>query len=108
MREHLVQLFADPFRTDARDRAGMLADGLGGRWFDLKIETTGETHRPKQSQVIFFEAMTGFANRADEAGFKIDLPAHVIDDAILNRIVEQAVDREIAALGIFFRRGEDD
>jgi hypothetical protein len=51
------------------------------------------------------KAVLCHADGAQQAHAQIDLTADVVDDAIRERIEEQAVDGEVAALGVEFRRG---
>ena len=46
--------------------------------------------------------MMRFTNSAEDFVAKIVLAANIIDDGLLDRVEEQTIDREIAALGVLF------
>ncbi len=64
---------------------------------------TARTH----PQLVFGKPCTRVADGADHAPLEIGQAVDVIDHALFKRIVEQAIDREIAALGILFWRAEN-
>src|SRR5438094_664020 len=50
--------------------------------------------------------MIWLANRAQNSGLQILLSANKIDHTIVDRVEEQTIDREIAALGVLLGGGE--
>ena len=50
--------------------------------------------------MILGEAGLGIADGAEDAGIEVASAVDVVDDVVLNRVVEHAVDREVAALGV--------
>ena len=75
---------------------------------DLVIEERCETHRAQHPQPIFLETLRRLANGADQLRLQIRASAHKIDHLVRCRIVKHSVDREIAALCVFFRGREMD
>ena len=103
------------------DRHDFLADALGGdigdlgrgaahrgprRGIDLEVEPGGKAHRAQHPQMVFFEALGGVADSADQAGAQIAHPAHQVDDPPACRIEVHAADSEIAPARVLLDRAE--
>ena len=75
-----------------------------------KRETEGgrEPHRPEHPQLVLGEAVGGRSDGADHPLGEVFLPAHEVDHPPFQRIVEQAVDGEVAAGGVFLGGTEGD
>lgn len=58
--------------------------------------------------MVFFKAVFGDADGAEQAHAKVHLAVDVIDDLIGERVEEEAVDGEVAALGVEFGCGVGD
>lgn len=102
---------AGEFDDDALDAygsegGGMPADGSLGGGVDGEAESRCKANGAHHAQAIFGEAAIGIADGADEAGGKVGLPAHIIEDGLAFGVVEEAVDGEIAAEGIVLGGGE--
>ena len=54
--------------------------------------------------MVFGKPLGGDSNRPHDALLEIGPSPHIIMNLAYQRIEEQAVDREVAALGVFFRR----
>ena len=70
--------------------------------------STAACRTVQQPQLVFGEALARLADRADDAARQVVAAADKIDHAIFQRIVEQPIDREVAAQGVGFRRAELD
>ena len=102
---------AEHFLADARhggrQNAGMVPlDGRPGLLFDLEAEARRELDRPHHAHRVFLKADVRVAYRADDLLLEIVHPAHPVDDAEVADVVEQPVDREIAAVGVRLGRAE--
>src|SRR4051812_29668878 len=56
--------------------------------------------------MVLLESLLWIADRPNDSCLQILLPADVIDHAIVDRVEEQTVNGEVAALGVFLSRGE--
>ena len=79
-------------------RVGLLLDGV--------IEPRREPHRAQQPQLVLRETLLGISDRADHAVADVFLALDPVHHASLDRIVEHAVDREVAPGDILARRAE--
>ena len=77
--EHLGQLFADALAADGVDAGGELAHGGESGGFDLESEAGGEADGAKQAKLVFFEALFGSADGANDAGIEIVEAADVVE-----------------------------
>src|SRR5262245_62058836 len=80
-----------------------LCDGDTNRRIDGEAEPRGERDRPEHADRVFLKPDERVADRAHDAGAQIVEAADVIDDRKRRDVVEQRVDGEIAAEGVFFR-----
>ncbi len=106
--EHFFQLFADAFGGDALQPVGHEAHRGERLRLDFETEARGETRGAQDAQVIFFKALRGVADGADEPGGQVALAVDVVDDLAAGGVEEHPVDREIAALRIAARVAEVD
>ena len=83
--------------TMLRGVAAMAAYVCG---LDGETQPRGETHGAEHPQVVLAEPLVRIADGPDDAFLKVGLPAHVVDDLLLERVVEHAVDREVAPAGV--------
>src|SRR5687768_2488330 len=81
---------------------------LARRWLDGEPKARGEADGPEQSQVILREPFISEADRTQYSIHRVTLTADVVDHLFFDRIEEHPIDREVAPLGVFFRRAEDD
>ncbi len=58
--------------------------------------------------MIFGEAMLWLADGTEDSIFQVLLAADVVDHSVFDRVIEQAIDGEIASLGVFLGGGEAD
>ena len=79
-------------------RVGLLLDGI--------IEPRREPHRAQQPQLVLRETLLGISDRADQAAADVFLALDPVNHALRGRIVEHAVDREVAPGDILARRAE--
>ncbi len=103
-----AQLGRDPLGADHLNLLGHLFDGLARGRIDLEAEHRGEPHGPQQPQLVFAEPGCRIADRSNNAAGQIVLPADEVDHLRSLGVVEQAVDREVAALGVVAGRAEGD
>ena len=102
------EFLADAFGADGVDVGGVNADGVPRGGFDLVVETGGEADGAEEAEFVFAEAGGGIADGAEGPGFEVGLAADEVDELVRDRIVEHAVDGEVAAVGVFLGRGEGD
>ena len=106
MRENQPQLGRDPFGADDVDLIGHRFDRLPGGRVDLEVQRRGKPHRAQQAQLVLAEPGHWLADRPHDASSQILLTLDVVDHGGLLGIEEQAVDREIAPLGVVAGRAE--
>lgn len=103
-----VEFVADAFGADFGNQGSGLLEGGPGGGFDGEAEGGGEADGAEEAEVVFLESGGGLANGADELGFEVGLAVDVVDERAGFGVVEEAVDGEIAALGILFWSGIGD
>src|SRR5437763_12014023 len=101
--QHASQFIADPLTGDLMNLRCELPKCLKGRWVNLIFEARRESHCPQHPQLIFAEPQLGIADGADEASVQIVFAADEIQNFVRERIKQQPVDGEIAALDILLR-----
>ena len=104
--ENPHQLFPNSLGADFADRVGRPDDRFPGRRLDFKVEHGGEADRAQKPQPVFRETLRRVANRPHEPGAEVLAAADEINHGVVRRIEEHAVNREIAAARVFFRRRE--
>ena len=82
------------------------AERIPGVGFDSEVQHGGESHRAQKAQFIFSETLRRISDRAESAGFEVLAAADEVEHLSFDRIVEKAIDGEIPAFRISFRRGE--
>jgi len=107
-RQDQVQLVADALGADRADRFRRRADRFPGRRFDPEVEPRGEADGAQEPKAILGEAFGRAADRAQHLRVEVGLAPDVIDQPFGHRIVEKAVDGEVAPLRVLLRRGEAD
>jgi hypothetical protein len=68
------------------------------------VKTGGKSHGSNHAQLVFAKTIFRISDGANDPGAQIFLPADEIEDFIRERVEHQAIDREVAALYIFFGR----
>ena len=107
--EKLGEFFAETLGGDDMNFFGVLADGGKGCRFDGVTEARGEADSAEHAELIFGEPARGLADSADDFGGEIGAATDKIEDFAGVVAHEKTVDREIAALHVFFGRvGIDD
>ena len=93
-------LLADPFPGNHRDTRRQTLHRGKCRRVDIEFQTGGKPHRADHAQAVFLEARLGIADGAYQAAPKILSAADQIDHSIGERIVNHAVDREVAPVNV--------
>ena len=106
VREQAVDLFADARDRGVQHVRVVLEDGLAAGAVDLEAEARRELDRPHHADRVLAEADVGVADAAQHALFQIFQPADIVDDGERLDVVEEAVDREVAPLGVLFGGAE--
>src|SRR5436190_16140345 len=106
MRENQPQFGSDALRADDDQLRGLLLDRSECGVVDRKIKPSSEADGPQHPQLVLGNAGERIADRADDTALDIRLPANEVDDLVVQRVVEQAVNREIAPLGIVLGIGK--
>jgi hypothetical protein len=73
---------------------------------DREAEPARELDRPHHADRVLLEAHVGVADRAHEPHLEVVEPADPVDDREVRDVVEEAVDREVAAQRVLARRAE--
>ena len=84
----------------------MLRDGLHHRLVDPEPEARRHDDGAEHADGIFLEAIVGIADAAQQAVLQVFQAADVVDDREVGDVVEQRVDGEVAAEGVFFGRAK--
>lgn len=102
------EFVADAFGRDFQEEVGVGSEGGEGLGFDGEVEGGGETDGAEEAEGVFFEAGVGVADGAEGAGVEVCEALDVVDDFAGGGVLEEAVDGEVAALGVFFWGGVGD
>ena len=103
-RENLDQFIADALGADDLNLGGHFLHCLKRCGFDLIRQIGGEAHTPQQPQLVLGEPLDRVANGSHQFPRDVSASIDEIDKLARDGIVEQPIDREIAAVRIFFRR----
>ena len=106
--ENFDEFLADAFGADGVDVGGVGAEGVPRGGIYLVVETGGEADGAEEAEFVFAETGDGVADGAEGFGLQVGLAADEVDELVRDRIVEHAVDGEVAAVGVFLGRGEGD
>ena len=105
--EHFCEFVAHTLAAYCIDKRGERTHGAPGFRLDFEAEAGGEAHTTQHAQMVFFKAQLGAADGANDAGIEIRYAAYIVDDGraeiagAAQRVEEQAVDGEVAALHVF-------
>ena len=102
-----VELFEHPRCRALVDLFSVADEGPLRLVFDAKAEARCELDGPQHAYGVFAKAHVRVANRANQMRLDVRQTAHVIDDGLLLDVVEQAVHREVSAVGVFLFGAED-
>ncbi len=105
--QQLQRLFKQTRRRHVIEQRGEARDRLAGFRADAHIKPGGEAHRAQHTHRIFAVAGFRIADKTDNPFFKIVQAADVITYCEIGHAVIEAVDGEIATLGVFFDRAEN-
>jgi hypothetical protein len=78
----------------------VLGDGRLDRRIDREVEPRRHRHRAEHPHRVFLEALFGHTDAADDPRPQILEAAGVVDDRKARDVVEEGVDREVAAEGV--------
>ena len=102
--QHLGQLVAHALAADLVDQRRKLLDRRKRQRLDRILKARRKAHRPQHAQLVFLEAALCIADCAHDPGLQIVAAADKIQHAVaVQRIHEQAVDGEVAALHVLLR-----
>ena len=105
--QQLQRLFKQASRRHVVNQRRQTRDRLGRFRADAHIELGGKTHGAQHTHGIFTVARFRRADQADQTFFQVLHAADVIAHGEIRHAVIEAVDGEVATLGIFFDRAED-
>ena len=108
MSEDFDQFLADAFGADRVEVGGVGSDGVPREGFDLVVEAGGEADGAEEAKFVLAEAGHGIADGAEGAGLEVGLAADEVDKLVRHRVVEHAINGEVAAGGVLFRGGKCD
>jgi hypothetical protein len=102
-RQHLEQLLSNALTAYFADVRRKLADGAQGLRRDGVAEAGSEAHGAQHAKLIFVEATMRLADSTDDFALQVFTSAHEVENfVVVQRIEQQAIDGEVAALHIFF------
>ena len=104
--QQLVELLDQPRGRAARDLTASRGDRLIDRRVDPEAQARGHRDGSKHPDRVLLESLRRVADAADDTCTQIVEAARVVDDRERRDVVEQRVDREVAAERILFRRAE--
>ena len=90
-----------------RERLAAVDDRVVHVRRDAEVELSGELDRAQDAHGVLAEARLGVADRVHDAPLDVGHAADPIEDLLPLEIVEQRVDREVAAHGVLGRLAED-
>ena len=99
----LVELLVEAGPGADIETVAVAGDGLGRLLLDGEAQARGVTEDAPDADRVLGVARIGVADDADAAGFEVVEAADVIDDGVGGDVVEESVDREIAAESVFAR-----
>ena len=102
------QLFADALGADLADVPRVFTHRPPSRSVEIEAERGREAHGAHHPQAVFADAVGGVTDGAEHARVEVSLAADVVDEPVGEGIEKEAVDREVAALGVLLRRGKAD
>ncbi len=105
--QQLQRLFKQTRRWHIVDKRCQARDRLGGFRADAHIELGGKAHGAQHTHRIFTVARFRVADQADQTRVQVRHAADEIANGKVSHAVIEAVDGEIATLGIFFDRAKD-
>ena len=108
MDEHPAEFLRDPLGGDGRHLRGHRLDRRARGRLDRQAEPRGEPDGAEESELVLGEPRRGVAYRAEDALAEVGATADEVDDAVVDRVEEHPVDREIPPRGVLLGRGEDD
>ena len=92
-----VDLLEQPGRRALADLAAPAQERIPRPALEAEVEARGELDRAQDPHRILLEPDVRIADRADQLGIEIGQPTDVVDDLLALDVVEQPVDREVAA-----------
>src|SRR4051794_25417253 len=101
-----MDFFEQARRSALADLAAPAEQGAPGRWLEAERQPRGELDRAQHANRILLEPDVRIADRANHLRFEVGETANVIDHFFAFDIVEQAVDREVAAARVLGLRAE--
>ena len=105
--QQLQHFFEQTRRGNVMEQRGKTRNRLGGFRADVHIQLGGKAHSAQHADRIFAVAGFRIANQANHALLQIFHAADVVAHGKIGHAVIQAVNGEVATLGIFFDRSED-
>ena len=104
--QDLVELLEQPRLRRLGNQRRVAPDGIHRVRIDREVEPRGQHHRAQHAHGILLEPHVRVADRANHARAQILEAAGVVDDREGRDVVEQRVDREVAAEGVLLGRAE--
>ena len=104
--KHLSEFVANALAADLVNFGHKALNGREGRRIDRVFEARGKADGAQHTQLIFAKAPFGIADGTNQLALEIFAAADEVEHAVVvERVHEQAVDGEIAALYVFARIG---
>ena len=85
---------------------GVTADGLEVGRTDVEVKLGGEADGAHHADGVFAETNVGVADGTDTARLEVAEATYIVDDGEVIDVVEESVDGEVTAKGIFLRGTE--
>ena len=100
--QHLGEFVAHPLAADLMNLRGFL-NGCKSYRLNSVAKARGKTHRSQHAKLVFGKATLGLPDGSDYPCFQIFASADEVEDFVLDRVEEQTIHSEVAALDIFTR-----
>ena len=98
--EQLAELVEQTCRRDGGQYGSGWRNGAFGRGVKLKIELGGESCRSEDAYGVFAKSLLGIADQTQCAPLYVGEAVAVIEQHMVNGVVVQRVDREVASEGV--------
>ncbi len=102
--EQFEHFFEQACRRNIAQHRCQRANRLGAVLFDAEVQLGSKAHRTQHAHRVFLVALFGVADQADQTVTNVVYAIGVIQNTLADRIVIQRVDREVATLGVLFKR----
>src|SRR5215471_6092969 len=98
--KHLQDLVADALTADLMNLWREFADRSKRAGVNLIAKASSKADSPQHAQFVFRKSLAGIADSTDDFALQVFAPAHIVEHFLCERIKQQTIDGEVAALYI--------